>query len=882
MAEQKITVTNGVEQWTTTTSEYASMVANRPANMPKLTVVNDAPLDSVYENAEGDLVRDRLPAEQVELRARMGENVAATPERIEAQRRDQHKRTISAMADESNITSLTNAALPGAQFLQNLAVGKDAAAEARQQLSVNKIPGLVGNIAEFAIGGKALSLGFKGLLGAERAAKIGTKLGFGKEAGLVAKTGRVAAEDVAIETHLYTQGLLDRNQEFVAEDWANQVGVGLLLASPIIAGAGLRAGAQAVRRGFNAMGGSLPSVASSVGDIMTVGAVVSPVGGQAQRYARKAAAFHVGGRIARKVFGTRKGAVLGATDELAQQTAKHLDDMDTVGGLLPDKLDNMRPAKRLDYIEKFKAVADGDVRFLDEVEWGTLNKRTRKLGTEVSGMRQQMLGVYKRLRGEGVGVTMSKAARDRALTEANILMQYVDEAGMSDVKGAVQRAILKADADPGEMLTALLEAKVNARFRRGVSGGADLVDDAITRNLVDETIWGTAQATKNKTLLGALDDTVAIWDELGDINIPKYLEEIDVSDSLHLNNAGRAIDRARENLNIVRNNKLMTEAQLKTIETKLISTESALVEATKAYGDIVKINRARQSAAKLLQKRQAVSGAQIPTSQTSFAAQKAAMVAESAGELIALKSAAAASLVGKGLDKALNTKMQALAARGVGALHGMAENDKRLLFEEIQQELPTFTGNTPYAIDRLSKVLDKGAALDPVGADLAGAKTVHTIYYLAGNLPRPDDTVYGRMVPQPLSEVEEYLEKHIAAYDPLSVGFASIMGRVTPGMVDAVRWTNPAIYAEMRVAFAEALSQAEATKADPKVVSGISMFLGELDPMYTGGFLMNLQSAYAQTSTQDGIIRGGVNNIPNNSSPQDPRSGATRSQRLAS
>jgi hypothetical protein len=69
------------------------------------------------------------------------------------------------------------------------------------------------------------------------------------------------------------------------------------------------------------------------------------------------------------------------------------------------------------------------------------------------------------------------------------------------------------------------------------------------------------------------------------------------------------------------------------------------------------------------------------------------------------------------------------------------------------------------------------------------------------------------------------------------------------------------------------------------VVAGLSVFLGNLDPMYTGDFIMKTQSTFAQTSTQDELIngpRGGGNNIPNNNSPQDPRSGATQAQRLGS
>ena len=178
------------------------------------------------------------------------------------------------------------------------------------------------------------------------------------------------------------------------------------------------------------------------------------------------------------------------------------------------------------------------------------------------------------------------------------------------------------------------------------------------------------------------------------------------------------------------------------------------------------------------------------------------------------------------------------------------------------------TGNMLYTMDKMAPLLDRGAAVDPVGADLAGSKMVNTMYWLASQMPQMDQTIYGKMVPTPTSLVEEYLEKHFAAVDPLSVAYAALQGRVTPGMVDAVRVTAPAMYAELMATFAGALSEVDAHEADPKIVASISLFLGGADPMYSGDFIMQIQSSYAQTTTQDGMMRqGGANNMPN---PKDP------------
>lgn len=874
MAEQTVTVTDGNNTWTVSISEHEAMVKNRTAAQPKLTVVSEGRIDAIYENADGDEVRELLDPEQAARRAKMGQDVAATPERIEAHRKKEQERFLDATADEHNFTTAVNAALPGAQYLQNLAVGKDAATEARQRLNANNpLMNVAGNIAEFAIGGKALSMGFKGLAGAERAAKLGTKIGFGPGASGLSRAGRLAVGEAAIETHFYTQSLLDNDSEFVAEDWARQVGVGMLIGAPFIAGAGLRGVGQGLRRAADAAGAHLPGAMSTVGDAMTVGAVLSPLGRQAQKYARGAAGFHVAGRVYRKLFNRGKGRSLGVADEVMEAQAKHLDDMDHVGGLTPERLDKMSASKRRAYLEDFRPLADGNVDFLDEIAWGSLGKRTRNLQSKVGSLRTQLLGVHRRLQGDGAAIRMSNVARNRALTEANILLGHVDAAGMADVRGSIQRAIISGGAEPQIMHRALMEARINARFRRGVDAGADIVDDRIRTFLDDPKLWGARQAAKNAKINAAVDDVVKVWDDLGDLHIPKHLEDVSLNDGLFLRGSQGAVARLRSSIDTLEREGLLSRQQVRNIETRLIEADTAITDGTSAYGDVLKVNAARRAASAKLDKEAALGNVAVPTSPESFAAQKMAMVGETASDIMGLMS--------KSLDMVLDTRSQVALSRGVLGLHATSEADKRQIFTAIQKELPTLTGNPQYATDQISKLVDRGAAYDPAGTDQAAAKMVNTMYWLASQMPKPDDTIYGRLLPHPLSEVEEYLEKHVAAYDPISVGYAAILGRATPAMVDAVRVTAPAMYAQMNAGFAEVLAGVDALKADPNVVAGIGLFMGGLDPMNTGEFIMQLQSTFAQTSTQDGVIRGGVNNMPNPSNPQDPRSGFTQAQRQA-
>lgn len=853
MAEQNLKVTDGQNTWVVSASEYESMVANRPAYMPPLTV-HDQKVEAVYENVDGESVRESLSPEQVARRASLGQSVVATPERIEQHRQEEVVRQKMAQADEADLTTFANAALPGSQIIQNLLVGTDAAVQARQELSTNMVANVGGNIAEMLLGAKGIGMGFKGLIGAERARKFSTLSGLSSAGQTVGKAGKIAGQIVAEETHFHVQQLLDRNQEFVAEAWAQDVGVGLLLGSPFIAGSAARAVGQAGRRAVEAHGG-LGSMMSAAGDVMTTAAVLSPPGavGTAMK-ARGAAAFHVSGRVMRKLFNKGKtGRALGATDEAAEWAARHADETRQADNFTPNKLDGMSPSKRRKAIDDFEVFADGNVDNLREIHYGTMVNRARKVGRTANGIRSQILGIHKKFKGKGQEVKMSQKAYANALSEANEVLKYAGEAGMEDVQGAIKRGILKGGT-PSDLHRSFIDARINSRFRRGVNGGADVVDDAIKRFMEDETIWTAAQLKKNRAVNASIDATVETWDTLGDLEIPKHFEDIDVQDGVKLSNGSGAYAKLRENMEVMIENDLLTADQVRGIETKIVEAEAALVEGTEAYVDMIKINKARRATqGKLLKE---VDGPMdIPSSQESFAATKQAMVMEKAQDMV--------ELGGLTLDAILSQKTMKFGARGVVAIHNMLPREKYEAFAEIQAELPQLTGNPQYAQDRLASVLDRGAAYDPAGTDMAGAKMVNTLYYLAGEMPKSDDSIYGRQVPQPLSLVEEYLEKHVAAYDPVSVGYAVAEGRVTPGMVSAVRVTAPSTYAQMNLMYSEMLAKTPAKEANPRVVASIGLFMGGLDPLYDGNFISKLQSSYAQTPTQAGVIQGGPNNMPN-------------------
>jgi len=869
MSEPKRQYTDGKKQFLITDREAAELNKNRPAYLPRISPTDpNTRVRSTFRNAEGELVDELLPFEQVEQRARLGENVVADKASIEQSRNETELRDRMAMADEENFTTLVNAALPFGQYMGNLAVGEDAANQARQELSVNALPNIVGNIAEMVlggvVGGKVIGAAAKGLLGAERASKLGVQLGLQSQSAL-AKAGRVLATDIGAESHFYVQSEMDVGGELEAEEWARQVGTGLLISAPFVGAAALRGVGQSIRRAVgqsNALG--------MLRTAMTTGAVVSPLGSlQAKKLARGAATAGLVSKAGKFFRGSRAKKALTQTDEMTQ-VVRQLDNdlIDSQRHMLPEKLDGMAPGKRATVIENFKRYADGNVDFLDDVKWGTVTKRTRQMQTSVDQVRRATLSMHKKLQGNFVAdVKLPDAVRDQIIVQANQILKSAGDVGLADVRNAIKRGITGTD-DLATMHKALFEARVNSRFRRGVSPGADQIDDQLRAFLEDKKLW-RGEAAKNAKLNEALDDVVQVWDDLGDVHIPKYLEDIDINDGLALGKNQTSIDKLRKSMDTLEEANLISQEQRVAIETNLVSAGDAIREGTEAYADVIKINRARKQAQAKL-KKQRDTYVDAPETAEGFAATKRLATLETV--------AAKAEWAGKILDAFLSDKPMRAAAVGASAVHAMSVQEKYEVFDEIQRELVNLAGNPAYFIDKLGAQLDRGAPFDPIGVNVAGQKAANTIFYLQSQLPPQDQTVFGRGVPQPLSAVEEFLEKWGAAFDPISVGYEVLSGTVTPEMVNAVRVTSPKLYSEMQVDLAYSLSQVSAEEANPQVLAAANIFMGGLDNLYSGDFIAKIQSSYAQTPTQDQVINGPRNRVNN----PGAKSSITTSQRQQS
>jgi hypothetical protein len=790
-SERKVVVTDGNNTWVDTVANFERMNYRRPVSMPKLSIVGDAKHRAVSTNQDGELVDELVSAETLATRAKFGEFTSANKASIEAARQDAQRKIGLETADEEDLLSFARSSVPGIQYVENQLVGEDEANKARSELAVNAMPNMAGNLVEYLAGGRVIGglagKAVKGALGAERAAHLGTAIGLGSTKGRpFLSAGKIIAEDVAIESHFYFQSLAeDTNKEFQAEDWMQQVAIGAMFATPFVLGAAGRGvgGAIAKKVGSSDM-------LQTLGTGLTTMAVMSAPGKLATaKLARSAAGVKLLGKLTRK--GKAKG--LSAVDEGLQ--AQLLDALDDVGGLTPGSVAKMSPAKRLKYIERVKPLLDEGGDMLDDIQWESIPKRTRNMTSKVEGFRKTILGLHTKLDGGGTGVKITNRSRDKIITEANVLISQMTDEGMAPAAESLRRGILRQGGTPESMHKALFEARINARFRRGMAGGAEQADDSLRAFTENTEIFSPAQVKKNKIVNDAIDEVVDTWDDLGQVHLARDLDNVEISDGIQLQKLQGQVARIEKAMSTLEDADMLTAGQGKALKTKLIETEKAIIEGTQAYADAIKVNRARHNAAALLQKRSDVLGLDIPKTQGDYQALLEAGIKQTATDMVTF-----GSKVGNAI---LSQTPLKYATRGVGALHSMAVEDKYAAFEIIQQNLDASVGNAGYATDNLEQILAQPATYDPHGADIMGMKTTNAMHYLQSQLPRRPQGFYTRDDVQPLSKVEEFMEKYAAALDPISVGYAGLDGSITKSMVDSIRATSPAMYAELQVIVSE-------------------------------------------------------------------------------
>jgi len=873
MAERKtVRFTDGLKTRVMSPAEYQAFIAGLAPQARSRIKVLSGPIDSVIENQDGELVRESLTDEQIRRRTALGETPVisgADDPKLEAFRQQEQARETAAIAGEEGALVALSKFIPGVQLLQNAEVGEETAAKARGELNAaNPLANVGGNIAAFLIGGAVA----KSLVGGTQvgAKLLGATRGLTGARKVAAQTATLAAEDIALETHLYAQHLLDTNQQFVAEEWAGQVGQGLILASPIIGNFAARALAS---KGIDALrtSGIASTLSGGFGDALTTAAVVSMPGTkQAAKFARAAAATKLVGRIFRR--GKRAP---GAVDEVAESLARAQREASDIGLFTPERLRRATPTKRREMIARMKELGAENLDVLDNIKFDTIHTRTDAMRSAVTAVRKQALSFNDKVGLTGIADNLNSTQQARYAARSADVVERMRDAGFGDVASGVETVVT---GDPTRAFGRWAQLRLDARFKRGTTGGAAQADDTIRSLLEDRSIWGTKVANRATKVNQAIDEVVDAWENLGTHNIPKNLEDLELASAAKLPQISRNIDQLRASYAKFEELGMLTRAQVQKMETVFTNAEEAVLKGTEAFGDAVKINRARKGAAKLhRESNDLTAGSRQVQTKEDLDAIMAEGVLDEAREIT--KFGKALTTVTRAGASVTGSKV---AQRGVIALRNISNEDKINLFKTLQDELPVLTGNPVLLQERIADLMGPASMVDPVGAQLASTKMVTTTYYLAGQMPRPDRSLYGKNLPTPQSKVDEFLEKWAASYDPLSVAYAALDGQITKGMVDAVRNTNPAKYAQLSVLMAQGIDTADPHKVPRATVAGINTFLGGMDPLYTGDILIQLQSNYAQTAAQDQVINGPRNQLANRAdNPQNPQAGNTISQRLS-
>jgi hypothetical protein len=182
--------------------------------------------------------------------------------------------------------------------------------------------------------------------------------------------------------------------------------------------------------------------------------------------------------------------------------------------------------------------------------------------------------------------------------------------------------------------------------------------------------------------------------------------------------------------------------------------------------------------------------------------------------------------------------------------------------------------------DAFASALGATEVADPDVTTQGSIAATRTMYYLAQVMPRRRNTLYRTETPR--QQKHAFLQTFAAILDPISVAYAALEGRVTPNMVDAIRATQPAMYAEISNQLAEAIMEADPSKAPRKAINGVNLFLGGVDPLYRGDVLFQLQNHFTQNQQQAQAVGPQLNGQFQTQTPQDSGSAFTFTQRLTS
>jgi len=460
--------------------------------------------------------------------------------------------------------------------------------------------------------------------------------------------------------------------------------------------------------------------------------------------------------------------------------------------------------------------------------------------------------------------------------QAQAVFDHIHTAGYDNIAGHLENMVHLESGKTS--MRPWIQARLEAKL--GKAPGWQVVDTEIAKFLEDPTVWKGVTPGRGKIINEGIDRIAKSHDDLANIskNFTDRFEELTTTDVKNLEKIDGVISEIEEGYRQLADQGVLKPQVVESIKKQLRETRKTLVNGKEAAFDAARVNEARKAAAEAAEARGKVANEQLPKTPEEIAAFEKESALENGSMLVAMRDLVYARLNNLGvMKKTRDTSFGIIAVK-----ESTTQEERNALYEEVQQALNSVAGN-PQALAAKMEMLSRNIGLsNPDIAFNSQQKAASMTYYLATQLPKPDISYRGEGVPPPPARVNEFVDKLIAAYEPISVGIAAAEGRVTPGMIASLRNTNPAIYAEMVTVMAgelQALSPEQRRKAPRASLLGIETFVGGLNPANVGLSLVQQQSNYAQTQAQQQAIHG-TGRTMRNPGPQDPGSDYTSTQRI--
>ena len=576
---------------------------------------------------------------------------------------------------------------------------------------------------------------------------------------------------------------------------------------------------------------------------------------------------------------TRKGRAANRVtqvDELSDVKIRLAKEGDEIKKYTPEWFGGRNVEQRAAGIQRLRELSGEAFEGLNKVELQNMLRNLRGVRTSVNGLSNKIRGFNKKIKMPAAMKELENI--DEAMYDFRVVeaFDHAHNAGYGDIAGQLENTfhLDHADVSFGRWVQARFDAKI------GKAPGSTVMDNAAKNFIEDAGVWGENIAGRGVEINKAIDKIVDAHDELSEF-ANKYTDKFDnfyTDDVKAMENIDVKMDEIRQGYNTLREQGVLTYADVKDLETSMGKVTQDVTRGKKAGFQASQINKARDAAKDMNKKMASETTEKIALNEAEVVALADETAMGGGIDLVSLGELARDRLLN--LEEVKGTRR---AVFGILALKERTTNEEKMaLYNVIEQRLGALVGNPEALAANMQDMTGNLNAAAPQLMLEVQMRSANTMYYLASQMPKPDQSFYGRHVPPPMSRVNAFLDKAMAAAEPMSVGIAAVEGRVTPGMVHALRNTSPAIYAEMMNVFSEqlhALTVEERRNAPRYTVLGIESFLGGMNPAHVGMSLMQLQSTYAQTAEQNQAIQG-TGSTMKSQGPQDAASDYTSTQRI--